>query len=149
MLMAGCGEDDKKAPEIELTAVACSAPEGIVFTFESPDPHCGISREGRIYATQVSGELTIMSPNSNTLELKETTSGRDNFYQSEEGCWSVTIVDGNTLEFKFESLPEPDANASRTSVTYPYFYQEYYLPVKGTVDGQPLVTTIIITRFYH
>lgn len=150
VMMSGCG-DDEKSPEIELLPVMNSAPENINFTFSSPDLHCGISREGRIYANQYSGELTIKSPNANSLTLKETTDGRDNFYQSEEGYWSVTLVDGNTLEFKFEPLPEPDSDsdASRTDVFYPHYYREYYLPVRGAVDGQALVTIIILTRFYR
>lgn len=149
-ILTSCDKD--KTLELIFTEVSNTEPEHIQFFFSSPDPAC-VPRHAIIYADQFGGQLTIKSTNAPKFYLGSMSDPdnyfftdpvegieRDpNYYYSEQGHWSATLVDNSTLVINIDPI---DADDMAINGVW------YYLPVCATVGGKVVNTRVEICRTY-
>lgn len=117
--LVSCEEDDA---ELMFTTVACAPQSNVKIEYYSPDP-VHVDRTYWITANKNASELVIRCSNASNISIVSLSDALPDDYDpdvevdgivedarfiSPNGCWSVTLVDDNTLKFVFDEVKEPN-----------------------------------------
>lgn len=119
LVTALCGCEEEDSP-LMFNTVVNTKPQNLKIEYFSPDPSCQ-PRSYHVYANRLGGELRIKCSNAQNIyfdmndysrvKYGTTASGEvdRNTLIYEDGNWSVSLIDNNSLKFVFQESPEnPD-----------------------------------------
>lgn len=142
-----CEEDDSP---ILFSTTDNTDPQNVEIRYYSPDPSC-VPRQYYIRTNRLKGELTLKCTSAQNLYFAEprdnsrvhfgvTESGEIdlNTLVCENGIWSVSIIDKNSLKFVFQETPvNPDVE---------FAWDNSYLTVCAKEGKKVLETSIRVWR---
>ncbi|MDE6301916.1 MAG: hypothetical protein K2M19_09400 [Muribaculaceae bacterium] len=99
LFIYGCEEDESP---LLFDSEQNTAPQNIKIEYYSVDPSC-LPKEYHIVTNRHAGELTLHCTNAPEIFLARFTRSGDTFV-SEEGHWSVSVMDRNKLKFVFQEV---------------------------------------------
>lgn len=151
----GCNDDDdpKHEQDDELTFVEVGTHDNdkVKLEYYSYDGDC-LPKSYHITANLEASEITLKCENSDVVYALHVVSPyvtdkysfeKDKIYVNEEGKWSATFIDANTIKFTFEALG-PDAITDN-----PPFGLTGCLSMTGEVNGKSAEVSIDVMRYKY